>query len=54
MDKVDTISKVETITKLSARATYQQMRQGAYESIIVYKERFNNALKAYADQGNYL
>ena len=50
--KVNMISKVETITKLSARATYQQMRQGGYESIIAYKERFNNALKAYTDQGN--
>ncbi len=28
------------------------MRQGAYESIITYKKQFNNALKAYVDQGN--
>jgi hypothetical protein len=28
------------------------MRQGAFESIISYKQRYNNALKAYHDQGN--
>jgi hypothetical protein len=28
------------------------MRQGPYESIIKYSERFNNALKAYIDQKN--
>jgi hypothetical protein len=32
--------------------TYQQMRQGPYESIIVNKERFNNALKVYIEQKN--
>jgi hypothetical protein len=37
---------------MSARKAYQQMRQGAYESIITYKKQFNNALKAYVDQGN--
>jgi hypothetical protein len=37
---------------MAARTTYQQMRQGAYENIITYKERFNNALKAYIDQKN--
>ncbi len=50
--KENTVSKVPTVTKMSARTTYQQMRQGPYESIILYKERFNNALKAYMDQGN--
>jgi hypothetical protein len=28
------------------------MRQGPYKSIILYKERFNNTLNAYVDQGN--
>ena len=28
------------------------MRQGAFENIITYKERFNAALKGYNDQGN--
>ncbi len=50
--KINTISKVESVKKMAARTTYQQMRQGAYENIITYKERFNNALKAYIDQKN--
>lgn len=50
--KVTSISKVEAVTKLAARTTYQNMRQGPYESIITYKERFDNAKKAYEDQGN--
>jgi len=50
--KVNTISKVEAVTKLAARTTYQGMRQGPYETIIQYKERFDNAKKTYEDQGN--
>ncbi len=50
--KINTVTKVASVTKMAARTTYQQMRQGAYENIITYKERFNNALKAYVDQGN--
>jgi hypothetical protein len=50
--KVNSISKVATVTKMAARSTYQTMRQGAYESIITYKERFTTALKAYVDQKN--
>jgi len=46
------ISKVEVITKLAARNTYQTICQGPYESIISYKERFNSSLKAYQDQDN--
>ena len=50
--KVNTISKVEVITKLAARNTYQTIRQEPYELIISYKERFNSAHKAYQDQDN--
>ena len=50
--KVNSISKVEAVTKMAARTTYQGMHQGAYESIIMYKEQFTVALKAYEDQGN--
>ncbi len=50
--KVHTASKVKEITKLTARANYQMIHQGCYESIITYKERFNFALKSYEDQGN--
>jgi len=50
--KINSISKVEAVTKLVTRTTYYSMRQGAYESIITYKERFDNAKKAYEDQEN--
>ncbi len=50
--KVHSASKVKEITKLTARANYQMIRQGGYETIIAYKERFNFALKSYEDQGN--
>ncbi len=36
--KVNTVSKVPTVTKISAGTTYQQMRQSPYKSIILYKE----------------
>ena len=42
--KVNTISKVKTVMKLVARTTYKGLRQGGFESIIAYKERFNAAL----------
>jgi hypothetical protein len=50
--KVHTASEVKEITKLTIRANYQMIRQGGYETIIAYKERFNFALKSYEDQGN--
>lgn len=50
--KVNTISKVEAMTRLAARTTYQNMRQGPFESIITYKERFTAELKGYDDQDN--
>mmetsp|Transcript_2609 Transcript_2609/g.3980 ORF Transcript_2609/g.3980 Transcript_2609/m.3980 type:complete len:661 (+) Transcript_2609:626-2608(+) len=50
--KVNSISKVEEITKLAARTTYNSIRQGPYESIITFKERFNSAHEAYIAQGN--
>ena len=49
---VNRISKVESVMKMTARNTYQQMRQGVYESIYSYKERFTVAHKAYLDFGN--
>jgi hypothetical protein len=50
--KVNTISKVIAVTKLAARKTYKGTRQGNFESIIAYKQRFNAALKTYNDQKN--
>ena len=50
--KVNTISKVDAMTHLAARTTYQKIHQGPFESIITYKERFSAALKGYNDQDN--
>jgi hypothetical protein len=50
--KVHSASEVGQIVKLSARQLYRSMRQGSFESIISYKERFNSALAAYKDQEN--
>jgi hypothetical protein len=50
--KVHSASEVGQIVKLSTRQLYCSMRQGSFESIISYKERFNSALAAYKDQGN--
>ena len=50
--KVTSVSKVEAVVKLAARNEYRNTRQGTYESIITYKDRFKAALKAYTDQKN--
>jgi hypothetical protein len=50
--KVFTISIIAAVIKKTARKEYQLMHQGAYESIITYKEHFDIALKAYQDQEN--
>ena len=36
--RVNSISKVQVISKLAARNTYNTICQGLYESIIAYKE----------------
>jgi hypothetical protein len=50
--KVFTISRIAAVIKKSAQKEYQTMRQGPYESIITYKERFDIALRAYQEQEN--
>ncbi len=50
--KVHSISKVGVVKKLLARKEYKAIRQGGYESLVSYRERFDAALKAYIDQGN--
>jgi hypothetical protein len=49
---VHSTSEVAAIVKLEVRNQLQNVRQGAFKSIILYKQRYNNALKAYHDQGN--
>lgn len=50
--KVTTVSRVKGVIKRSARKQYQAIRQGGYESLISYRERFDAALTAYKDQDN--
>jgi hypothetical protein len=40
------------VKKRSACKEYQTIRQGGYESLISYRERYDAALTAYQDQGN--
>jgi hypothetical protein len=47
-------SKVEAVMKLAARTQLAATRQGAFESIISFKQHYNNALKAYNDQKNHV
>jgi hypothetical protein len=50
--KVHSASEVEAIVKLAARTQLAMTRQGAFESIVAFKQRYTNALKAYKDQKN--
>ena len=50
--KVHSSSKVEAVMKLAARTQLAATSQGAFESIISFKKRYNNSLKAYNDQKN--
>jgi hypothetical protein len=45
--KVHSTSEVAAVIKLEARNQLQNLRQGGFESIISYKQRYNNALQAY-------
>ncbi len=50
--RVHSTSKVAAIVKLEARNQLQTLRQGAFKSIISYKQQYSNAIKAYHNQGN--
>jgi hypothetical protein len=50
--RVHSTSEVAAIVKLEARNQLQNLRQGGFESVISYKQRYSNAIKAYHDQGN--
>jgi hypothetical protein len=50
--RVHSTSEVAAIVKLEARNQLKNLKQGAFESIITYKKRYNDALKAYHDHGN--
>ena len=49
---VSTTSRVESVIKASSRYNYASCKQGAFENIITYKERFDFALQAYKANKN--
>ena len=50
--RVDGISKVPAIMKSDARDVYQSCKQGGFESLVTYRERFDAAHKSQEDAGN--
>jgi hypothetical protein len=50
--EVPTQSKIQGLVKKVARDTYNATAQGAYETIIIYKQRFDAAWEAYRDMEN--
>ena len=44
--------KVASVVKTTARDKYESMRQGQFETIITYKQRFDAAVEAYNDIEN--
>ena len=50
--QVASVSKVASVVKKAARDKYASMRQGQFETIITYKERFDAAVEAYNDMEN--
>ncbi len=50
--QVASVSKVASVVKKAARDKYASMRQGQFETIITFKERFDAAVEAYNDMGN--
>ena len=50
--RVGTNSRIPAVLKMSARAAYQTCAQGAFESIVAYKEKFDTALDNYIQHGN--
>ena len=49
---VATSSKVTQVVKRKAREEYQSCKQGAFESLVDFKARFDSRYDAYKDQGN--
>jgi hypothetical protein len=52
--KIHSASEVEVVVELVARPQLATTKQGAFEPIIVFKQRYTNALKVYKDQKNPL
>jgi hypothetical protein len=50
--RINCISHIPVVIKQAAWDRYTKCRQGAFESLITYRENFDAALKAYTHQGN--
>jgi len=50
--RVDGVSKVPAIMKKDARKVYNDCKQGGFESLVTYRERFDAAHKSLEDAGN--
>jgi len=48
---VDCVSNIRAIQELTARKAYQNIRQGAYETLAQYSERFHEVYKGYKETG---
>jgi hypothetical protein len=51
MHKVDCVSNVTAVQELTARKAYQNIKQGAYETLAQYSERFREVYKGYKETG---
>jgi len=47
--KVDCVSNVTAVQELTARKAYQNIKQGAYETLAKYSERFQEVYKGYKE-----
>ncbi len=45
-------SEIGAVVKWAARTQLAMMRQGAFESIVAFKQRYTNALKAFKNLKN--
>jgi hypothetical protein len=50
--QVQSTSKVEAVVKLSARQQYRDLKQGRYETILAFKERFSEAARNLMEIGD--
>jgi len=48
---VDCISNVTAVQELTTRKAYQNIKQGAYETLVLYSERFREVYNGYKEAG---
>ena len=50
--RVGTTSRIPSVLKSESRRAYQSCAQSTYESIVRFKERFDDLLASYVEHGN--